>query len=490
MATAEPITAIDKAAIEALTAGLRGDLIQAGDPAYDDARRVFNGAVDRHPAMIVRPVDVADVRAALRFGIDHDLRIAVRGGGHHGAGFGTVDDGLVIDLGRMRGIRVDPDTGTVRVEPGCTLADLDHATHDFRLAVPTGIFGTTGIAGLTLGGGVGHLSRSLGLTIDSLIEADVLLASGDLVTASATSNAELFWAIRGGGGNFGIVTSFLFLAHPVSMIVGGPTLYGLDQAEEILRWYRDFIHEAPPDLNGFFAFMTVPPGPPFPEDLHLRKMAGIVWCYAGDPSKADEVFAPIHAFGPPALDWIQPMPFPALQTMFDPLYPAGLRWHWRTDFVTTIPDEAIAEHVRFASALPNWRSGMHLYPIDGAVHGRARGDTPFDYREARWAQVMVGVDDDASTSAATAEWTTNYWEALHPYSAGGAYVNMYMEEGQERVRSSYRDSYARLAKAKAQFDPDNVFRVNQNIRPSRDQGSPGRRIKAASIAAQWGIPMW
>ena len=465
MATAEPIARIERAAIEALDAELRGDLTQPGDPDYDHARRVYNAAVDRRPALICRPVDVADIQTALRFGIDHGLRVAVRGGGHHGAGFGTVDDGLVIDLGRLRGIRVDPDTRTVRVEPGCTLADLDHATHAFGLAVPTGIFGTTGIAGLAVGGGVGHLTRKHGLTVDNLIEADVLIASGELVTASATVNPELFWAIRGGGGNFGIVTSFVFAGHPVSTIVGGPTLYGLDQAEDVLRWYRNFIHDAPPELNGFFAFLTVPPGPPFPDYLHLTKMAGIVWCYSGDPSNAEEVFAPIRKFGPPVLDGIQPLPFPVLQTAFDALYPAGLRWHWRADFVTTIPDEAVSEHVRFGPMLPTWLSGMHLYPIDGAVNDRRPDDTPFYYRDARWVQVMVGVDEDPSTSAATAEWTTQYWEALHPYSAGGAYVNMYMEEGQERVRMSYRDNYDRLARAKAQFDPDNIFRVNQNIRP-------------------------
>ncbi len=465
MATALGTPSLDKAALSTLRAGFRGEVIGRDDPGYDDARRVFNAAVDRRPALVARPVDVADIRLALQFGIDLGLKIAVRGGGHHGAGFGTVDDGLVIDLGRLRGIRVDPDEGTVRVEPGCTLADLDHATHAFGLAVPTGIFGTTGIAGLALGGGVGHLTRKLGLTLDNLLEADVLLASGKLVTASQSKNEDLFWAIRGGGGNFGIVTSFLFRAHPVSTIVGGPTLYELDQAEDVLRWYRDFVPSAPPELNGFFAFMTVPPAPPFPEHLHLKKMAGIVWCYSGDPTSAAEVFAPIHAFGPPALDGIQPMPFPALQTAFDPLYPSGLRWHWRADFVNTIPDDAIAEHVRFAATLPTWLSGMHLYPIDGAAHDRDQAETAFSYREARWAQVMVGVDEDASTSSATAAWTTAYWEALHPYSAGGAYVNMYMDEGQDRVRTSYRANYDRLVRAKALFDPDNVFRLNQNIRP-------------------------
>jgi FAD/FMN-containing dehydrogenase len=465
MASTLGTPALDEAAIATMKGAFRGEVIRKEDPGYEDARRVFNATVDRRPALIVRPVDVGDIQTALRFGIDHDLGIAVRGGGHHGAGFGTVDGGLVIDLGRLRGIRVDPDERTVRIEPGCTLADLDHATHAFGLAVPAGIFGTTGIAGLTLGGGVGHLTRKHGLTIDSLLEADVLLASGEFVTASDTANEDLFWAIRGGGGNFGIVTSFLFRAHPVSTVVGGPTLYELDKAEEVLRWYRDFLPAAPRELNGFFAFLTVPPAPPFPEDLHLRKMAGIVWCYAGDPRNADEVFAPIHAFGPPALDGIQSMPFPVLQTAFDPLYPAGLRWHWRADFVTTIPDDAVSEHVRFAATLPTWLSGMHLYPIDGAAHDRDQADTAFSYRDARWAQVMVGVDESGSTDPATAAWTTDYWESLHRYSAGGAYVNMYMDEGQDRVRTSYRANYDRLVRAKARFDPENVFRLNQNIRP-------------------------
>ena len=465
MATALRTPALDDAAVGPLSADFRGEVIRREDPGYDSARRVYNAAVDRRPALIVRPVDVADIRRALRFGIDQGLGIAVRGGGHHGAGFGTVDDGLLIDLGRLRGIRVDPTARTVRLEPGCTLADLDHATHAFGLAVPTGIFGTTGVAGLALGGGIGHLTRKFGLTLDNLIEADVLLASGELVTANVTAHEELFWAIRGGGGNFGIVTSFLFRAYPVSTIVGGPTLYDLDQTADVLRWYRDFLPEAPRELNGFFALLTVPPVPPFPEHLHLKKMAGIVWCYSGDPATAVDVFAPIHAFGPPALDGIQPMPFPVLQTAFDPLFPAGLRWHWRADFVSTIPDEAVAEHVRFGATLPTWRSGMHLYPIDGAVNDRNETDTAFGYREARWAQVMVGVDDASSTSAETAAWTTAYWEALRPYSAGGAYVNMYMDEGQDRVRKSYRKNYDRLARAKTRFDPDNVFRLNQNISP-------------------------
>ena len=455
-ATTAPVT-LDAAALGVFRGTVRGQVILPAEPEYEQARHVYNGAVDRHPAVIARVADVGDVITALRFGREHGLRIAVRGAGHHGAGFGTVDGGLVIDLGHLKGIRVDPHARTARVEPGCTLADLDHATHAFGLAVPTGINGTTGIAGLTLGGGIGNLSRRFGLTIDNLLEADVVLASGDLVTASAESNPELFCAIRGGGGNFGIVTSFLFRLHPVSTVFAGPTFYELDQAADVLRWYRDFIGTAPEELNGWFAFITVPPVDLFPEDLHLRKMAAVLWCYSGPADGAERVLAPIRSFGPPALDGVQAMPFPAIQSAFDALYPAGMQWHWRADFVETISDEAIAEHVRYAAQLPSLHSTMHLYPIDGAPGRVGRNETAFSYREARWAQVIVGVDPDPANSERLADWTTRYWRALHPHSLGGAYVNMYMEEGQDRVRKSYRDNYDRLARAKARYDPDNVF---------------------------------
>jgi FAD/FMN-containing dehydrogenase len=451
---------------DALGSAFRGDLVTPDDPRYEDARRVYSGGIDRRPALIARVVDVGDVIAALRFGREAGLPIAVRGGGHHGAGFGTVDDGVVIDLGRLKGIRVDPAARTARVEPGCVLADVDHATHQFGLAVPAGIFGTTGIAGLTLGGGIGNLTRTYGLTIDNLIEADVVLASGELVTTDADRHPDLFWALRGGGGNFGIVTSFLFRLQPVSTIVGGPVFWDIDQSADVLRWYRDFIREAPPELNGWFAFASVPPAPPFPEHLHGRTMAAVVWCYCGPLENAEAVFAPIKAFGTPALYGVQEMPFPALQTAFDPLYPPGLQWQWRADFITSIPDEAIAEHVRFGTRLPTPHSTMHLYPTSGAAQAVGPNDTAFSYREANWAMVIAGIDPDPANVETLRDWATDYWSAIHPHSAGGGYVNMYMEEGQERVRRSYRDNYDRLARTKAEYDPDNVFRINQNIRPS------------------------
>ena len=366
----------------------------------------------------------------------------------------------------MRGVRVDPKARTVRVAGGCTWGDVDHATHAFGLATPSGVISTTGVGGLTLGGGVGNLSRRCGLSIDNLLEVDMVLADGSLVTASEKENADLFWAIRGGGGNFGVVTSFLFRLHPVSNIVGGPTLWHMDQAADVMKWYREFIKQAPEELNGWFAFLTVPPVAPFPEHLHLQKMCGVVWCYTGPEEKADEVFKPAKEFGPPALYGIHPMPFPMLQSAFDALYPPGLQWYWRADFVNELSDEAIAQHVKYGERLPAGHSQMHMYPINGAVHRVGKSDTAFSYRDSLWAEVIVGVDPDPANNESIISWTKEYWEALHPYSAGGAYVNFMMDEGQERIRATYGDNYDRLVAIKNRYDPTNLFRVNQNIRPN------------------------
>jgi FAD/FMN-containing dehydrogenase len=456
--------------VAALRAKLRGEVVQPSDPGYDEARRVYNAMIDKRPAMIARCVDVADVTAALAFARDHDLLVAVRGGGHNGPGLGTCDDGLVIDLSPMKGVRVDPAARTARVGAGCTLGDVDHATHGFGLATPSGIISTTGVGGITLGGGLGHLTRKCGLAIDNLLAADVVLADGRFVTANSEEHADLFWAIRGGGGNFGVVTSFLFNLHPIATVYAGPMLWPLARATEVLRWYRDFLPAAPDDLNGFFAFLTVPPAPPFPDDLQGQKVCGVVWCYAGPLDRAEATFAPIRQrFGTPVLDWVGPLPHPALQSMFDPIYPAGDQWYWKADFFEALPDEAIARHVEFGAALPTWKSTMHLYPIDGAAGRVPQDATAWNYRHARWGQVMVGVGPDPADNPAMIAWARAYWAALHPYSAGGAYVNMLMDaadEGQDRVRASYGANYDRLAAIKARYDPTNLFRVNQNIAPA------------------------
>jgi len=457
---------VDEAAVEEFKASLRGELIQPSDESYDEARKVYNGMIDRRPRMIARCADVADVITAVNFGRENDLLIAIRGGGHNGGGLGICDDGLVIDLSLIKYTRVDPAARTVRVGGGCTWGDVDHATHALGLATPTGIISTTGVGGLTLGGGMGYLTRKCGLTIDNLLEADIVLADGRFVTASAEENEDLFWAIRGGGGNFGVVTSFLFNLHPIHMDYAGPMLWPLEQATEVMQWYREFITQAPDDINGFFTFLVVPPGPPFPEHLHNKKMCGVVWCYTGPAEQAETTFKPIRSFGPPALDLVGPMPHPQLQSMFDELYPPGLQWYWRADFFNELSDEAIALHVKYGSEIPTMHSSMHLYPINGAAHRIGKTDTAWSYRDATWAQVIVGVDPDPTNNEQIIAWTKEYWDALHPHSAGGAYVNFMMDEGEERIKASYRDNYDRLVEVKKQFDPTNLFRVNQNIRPT------------------------
>jgi FAD/FMN-containing dehydrogenase len=447
-------------------ASLAGNLIQAGDPDYDEARKVYNGMIDRRPRLIVRCADVADVIAAVDFARQNNLLVSIRGGGHNAAGLGVCDDGLVIDLSLINYTRVDPSDVTVRVGGGCTWHAVDHATHAFGLAVPTGFVSTTGVGGLTLGGGVGYLTRKYGLTIDNLLAADLVLADGRFVTASATENTDLYWALRGGGGNFGVVTSFLFKAHPVHTDYAGPMLWPLERAPEIMRWYREFIVSAPEEINGFFAFLIVPPGPPFPEDLHLKNMCGIVWCYTGAMDKAEEAFRPIRDSLAPALDLVGPIPHPVLQSLFDGLFRPGLQWYWKADFFNELNDEAIARHVEHGSRLPTMLSTMHLYPINGKAHQVPKADTAWSYRDAVWAGVIVGVDPDPANKERITDWARNYWDALHPYSAGGAYVNFIMDEGEEHVRASYRDNYERLAVIKKKYDPGNFFRVNQNIKPA------------------------
>ncbi|MGW3037807.1 FAD-binding oxidoreductase [Streptomyces sp. NPDC001178] len=448
--------------------GFTGELIGPEDSGYEQARTVYNAMIDRRPALVARCADADAVARVIGFARAHDLPLAVRGGGHHGAGLGTVDGGVVADLSLMKDIQVDPVARTVRVGGGCVWGEVDRATNPHGLATPSGIVSTTGVGGLTLGGGLGHLTRKCGLTIDNVLAADIVLADGRQVRASADENTDLFWAIRGGGGNFGVVTSFLFRLHEVGTVVGGPTFWPVEISADVLSAYRDFLPNAPRELNAFFLYGTVPPAPPFPEDIHLRKTAGVVWCYAGaDPEAAAHEMAPLlDALPTPMLHFTAPMPHPDLQSMFDGLYPPGHQWYWRADFVNEIPDEAVQLHAKFGAEVPTMQSTMHLYPIDGAAHDVGPDETPWAYRGAQWSTVYAGVDPDPANAELVRRWTVDYFEALHPYSAGGAYVNMMMDEGQDRVRASYRGNYDRLARVKADRDPDNVFRLNQNIRPS------------------------
>jgi FAD/FMN-containing dehydrogenase len=447
-------------------AGFEGRLIGPEGADYDEARKVYNAMIDKRPALIAQCAGPEDVIKALAFARDHDLLVAIRGGGHNGAGLGTCEDGVVIDLSLMNVVGVDPEARTVRVGGGATWGDVDSATNEHGLATPSGIISTTGVGGLTLGGGLGNLTRTCGLAIDNLLEADLVLANGERVRASADENPDLYWAIRGGGGNFGVVTSFLFRLHEVDTVVAGPTFWPVELGAEVLSAYREFLPNAPRELNAFFAFATVPPAEPFPEEIHMRKVCGMISCFVGAEEDAAKAIAPmLDALPEPLLPGTAPMPHPALQSAFDGVYPPGDQWYWRADFVKEIPDEAVEIHARFGAEMPTWKSTMHLYPIDGAAHDLGPSDTAWSYRDANWGSVFAGVDSDPANVDVIRQWCVDYFEALHPYSAGGAYVNMMMDEGQERVRASYRDNYDRLAQIKSTYDPDNVFRVNQNIQP-------------------------
>lgn len=456
---------LDEKAVSTFRAGLRGALIRPGDGAYDGARKVWNGMIDRRPALIARCVGVADVIAAVNFAREQRLPVAIRGGSHNVTGNAVCEGGVVIDLSNMKGIRVDPEKRTARAEGGCTWGDLDHATHVFGLAAPGGIISTTGIAGLTLGGGIGHLTRRYGLSCDNLIAVDMVLADGSFVTASEKKNPDLFWGIRGGGGNFGVVTSFEFKLHPVSTVVAGPILYPLEKSREALKLYRDVMEKAPEDFNAFFAFLIVPPGPPFPANLHNKTVCGVMAVYTGPPAKADAAVAQLRKFGPPVLDFFGPMPYPVVQTMFDALVPEGLQNYWKADFVNELSDEVIEAHVKHGPGIPTFNSAMHIYPVSGAANKVPKGDTAFFYRDAKYVHVIAAMYPNPSDTAKNVAWVRDYWSALHPHSSGGSYVNFLMEEGDERIRATYGENYERLAAIKSKYDPTNLFRLNQNVRP-------------------------
>lgn len=452
--------------VDQLKSSFRGELIQPDDAAYEAARKVYNGMIDKHPQLIARCVDVADVMAAVRFGKENSMLTAIRGGGHNAAGLASCDDGLVIDLSRMKGIRVNPAAKTVRVEGGCVWGEVDHATHAFGMAAPAGVISTTGVAGLTLGGGIGYLTRRYGLSIDNLLAVDMVLADGRFVTANVDENPDLFWAVRGGGGNFGVVTSFEFRLHPVDMVHFGPIFWPLEESETVLRAYRDFILQAPEYISGFFAFIVVPPAPMFPEHLHMKKVCAVVWCCTGSAEEVEAALKPMRRVGNPLLDHVALAPFPAAQSAFDPIFVPGLQQYWRGDNFKELSDEAIGRHAELGPTLPTMLSTMHLYPLNGAAQRVGKNHTAYSYREAMFAEVIVGADPDPANAEKITTWCKRYYEALHPYSAGGAYVNFMMEEGQERVRATYRDNYDRLASLKKKYDPENFFRVNQNIQPA------------------------
>jgi FAD/FMN-containing dehydrogenase len=454
---------MDTTAIGEFALNLRGRVIQRSDTDYEEACGLYNGMIHKRPLLVAQCVDTGDVITAVNFGREQKLDIAVRGGGHNGPGLGSVDDGLVIDLSPLRGVRFDPRDKTVRAGGGCTTGDVDHATHPFGQAVPFGIISTTGIGGLTLSGGHGYLTRQYGLAIDNLIEADVVLADGRLMIASETGNADLLWGLRGGGGNFGVVTSFLYRTNPAGMLYGGPIAFDMEDAASIMRWYREFQATSTAEFYIFLGLQAIPAIEPFPEEHWNKKICLLLVAHNGEDGQA-EVDKVRSVLPTPLFDWCGPLPYTALQTMFDPFYPKGLQWYWKGDFVRTLPDEVIPLHIEHAKK-GNVFSAMHLYPIDKAVHRRRRDDTAWSIRDATWSMVIVGIDPDPENAGAIKSWARDYWNAVHPYDLAGAYPNFMMDdEGDQRVRASFGENYERLTELKRKFDPTNVFHVNHNIR--------------------------
>ena len=449
--------------------GFRGRQITTSDKEYDEARALYNGMIDKRPKLIARCADVADVIAAVGHARDNKLLLAIRGGGHNGPGFGSCDDGLVVDLSQLKGVRVDPKTRTVRVEPGCTSADVDHATHAFGLAVPFGIVGSTGVAGLTLGGGSGYLTRKHGLTIDNLLEVDMVLADGSFVTASKDAHPDLFWGVRGGGGNFGVVTSFLFQAHPARIVFAGPVFWDARDAKKVMATYRDFIARAPEELGLFVGLKTVPPTDPFPREHWNKRACAVIGAFNGPTAEGQKLVGKLlESLPAPLFNWMSEMPFTAIQTLFDPFFPKGLQWYWKGDFVQQLSDQAIDAHIANATKAPTPFCLMHLYPIDGAVRRVARDATPWGARDASFSMVIAGISPDPKDADALRSWGRAYWKAVHPFNMEGGYVNFLMDdEVDHRVEASYGDNYKKLAAIKAKYDPDNLFRVNQNIKPAK-----------------------
>ncbi len=452
-------------AIDRLREGVRGEVTLPDDEGYEQARRVYNAMIDRRPAAVLRAANAGDVMAAVNFARDNGLELAVRGGGHSVPGFGTWDGALVIDLSGMRGVRVDPAASTARAEGGATWGDFNAATYPFGLATTGGIISTTGVAGLTLGGGIGYLTRGFGLSIDNLVSADVVTADGRFLVASERENEDLFWALRGGGGNFGVVTSLEFRLHPVKDIYGGPMFYELSEVENVLRFYREYIADAPEQMGAFPAFQIAPPLPFIPEDRHGDTFVAIVACWAGPLEEGERALQPFHDVAPVVAEFVGPMPYPALNGAFDALLPPGLQHYWKASFVKELTDEAIAAHRVHGPEVPAVNSTMHIYPINGAAHRVAPDATAFAYRDANFATVIAGVWPDPSRNEANIAWVRDYYDATAPHSEEGGYINFMAEDDQGRIRANYKGNYDRLVDIKRKYDPDNLFHLNQNIRP-------------------------
>ena len=450
--------------IDELRTQVRGDVISPDDEAYEEARHVYNAMIDRRPAVIVRAANVGDVMAAVNLARENGLDLAIRGGGHSVPGFGTCD-GVVIDVSRMRGVRVDPASATARAEGGSTWGDFNAATYPFGLATTGGIISTTGVAGLTLGGGIGYLARGFGLSLDNLISADVVTADGGFLVASERENEDLFWALRGGGGNFGVVTSLEFQLHPVKDIYGGPMFFELSEVENVLRFFREYIADAPEELGAFPAFQIAPPLPFIPEERHGDTFIAMVACWAGALEDGEKALKPFHDVAPVVAEFVGPMPYPALNSAFDGLVPPGLQHYWKANFVEELTDGAIAAHAVHGPDVPAVNSTVHIYPINGAAHRVAPDATAFAYREANFATVIAGMWPDAGQNEANIGWVRGYYEATAPLSEAGGYINFMSGDDQDRIKMNYKGNYERLVDVKRRYDPGNLFHMNQNIAP-------------------------
>ncbi|MFZ0215124.1 MAG: FAD-binding oxidoreductase [Candidatus Dormiibacterota bacterium] len=459
--------------INDLGSQVAGDVIGPDHVDYDRARGVFNAMIERRPAVIVRAANDDDVVAAVDFARERQLDLAVRGGGHSVPGFGTCDGGVVVDLSRMRRVSVDPIARRARVQGGATWGDYDWATHEHGLASTGGIISTTGVSGLTLGGGIGYLARGCGLALDNLIGAEVVLADGHKVKAGPDQNADLFWALRGGGGNFGVVTTLEFRLHPVKDIYGGPMFFELDQAADILRFFREYIKTAPEQMGGFPAFQIAPPLPFIPENRHGDTLALIVGCWSGALAEGEKQFRAFHEVAPVVAEMVGPMPYPGLNSAFDALYPAGqLQHYWKANFVKELTDDAIVAHVEHGSKVPALTSTTHLYPINGACNRVASDATAFAYRDVTFATVIAGMWPDPADNESNIKWVRDYYNATAPHSESGGYINFMSGDDQGRIRDNYHGNYARLVDIKRKYDPDNLFHVNQNISPDDTGDQP------------------
>jgi FAD/FMN-containing dehydrogenase len=456
---------VAKPTIDDLSERVRGEVITRDDPGYEEARKAYNAMIDRRPLVVVHCSNQADVAATVDFARENELDLAVRGGGHSVPGFGTCDDGVVADLSGMQQVTVDTNTQSARAQGGTTWGVFNDATYAQGLATTGGIVSTTGIGGLTLGGGIGYLARGAGLTCDNLLSAEVVTADGRTVTASEKENEDLFWALRGGGGNFGVVTTFEYRLHPVKDIYGGPMLYELEDARTVLQFFREFISNAPEEFGGFPAWQIAPPLPFIPEDRHGDVFCAFVACWAGPLEQGENILKPFHDIAPVVAEHVGPMPYPALNAAFDALLPPGLQQYWKANFLTELSDEQIDAQIMWGPKVPTVNSTGHIYPINGAAQRVGSDETAFAYRDANFATVIAGAWPDPADNETNIKWVRNYYEASAAHAEEAGYINFMAGDDQSRIKANYRGNYERLVEVKQKYDPDNLFHLNQNIKP-------------------------